>query len=186
MPSRTCGGDLGLCRSRRVLCPPISCTGFGGASATRTRYETTYAAACNGARENRFSPGYIRGWSFASPEARPRRKRTVGKQRHGTVPSLFQVILGKTAAGGEARLRLLDSISETDDMTQKTIVVRALTKGTQTEDFIGIGTPGTQGSRPSTEPWRPPPRRRPAITLKVASGAWPKLPQNATNLRLLR
>ena len=69
--------------------------------------------------------------------------------------ALFPMLLGGTAAGGDSRLMVLASASETDDVAQKTIVVEALSRGAQTIHFSRIGNAGAHGTRPNLESWQP-------------------------------
>ncbi|TGG94457.1 MAG: hypothetical protein ERJ67_02795 [Aphanocapsa feldmannii 277cV] len=69
--------------------------------------------------------------------------------------ALFPIILGNTAANGDSRLDVLDSASETNDVAQRILVVKALTQGAQTNDFFRIGNAGAHGTRPSLESWQP-------------------------------
>ena len=68
---------------------------------------------------------------------------------------LFQLFLGGTAAGAEARLRFLDSAIESEDPRQLRLLVQALSQGCATSHFSRVGNPGSHGSRPSLESWRP-------------------------------
>ena len=69
--------------------------------------------------------------------------------------ALFPMLLGSTAANGDARLAVLDSASYTADIAQRTIVVEALAQGAQTHHFSRFGNAGAHGTRPSLESWRP-------------------------------
>ena len=69
--------------------------------------------------------------------------------------ALFPVLLGSTAANGDARLMVLDSASDTDHVAQRTIVIEALAQGAQTSHFSRIGNAGAHGTRPSLDSWHP-------------------------------
>ena len=69
--------------------------------------------------------------------------------------ALFPMILGNTAADGKTRLLVLDSISNTDDIARRNIVVEGLIKGAETHHFSRFGNAGAHGSRPSLDSWRP-------------------------------
>ena len=69
--------------------------------------------------------------------------------------ALFPMLLGSTAASGDARLTVLDSASQTDVVAQRVIVVEALAQGAQTRHFSRFGNAGAHGTRPSLESWWP-------------------------------
>ena len=69
--------------------------------------------------------------------------------------ALFPILLGSTAANGDARLTVLDSASNTADVAQRVIVVEALAQGAQTRHFSRFGNAGAHGTRPSLESWWP-------------------------------
>ena len=68
---------------------------------------------------------------------------------------LFQLFLGGTAAGAGTRLKFLDSVMESEDPGHLGLLVQALSRGCATSHFSRIGNPGSHGSRPSLESWRP-------------------------------
>ena len=68
---------------------------------------------------------------------------------------LFPMLLGSTAADGDARLMVLNRASDTDDVAQRAIVVAALAQGAQTHHFSRFGNAGAHGTRPSLESWWP-------------------------------
>ncbi len=73
----------------------------------------------------------------------------------GQFMGLFPIILGGTAADGNARLSLLDDIADDDDETQRVLAVGALIAGSKTRHFMRIGGAETQGARPALASWRP-------------------------------
>ena len=73
----------------------------------------------------------------------------------GQFKGLFPMVLGGTAADGNARLSFLDDIADVDDETQRVLAVGALIAGSETEHFSRTGGAESQGSRPALEPWRP-------------------------------
>ena len=73
----------------------------------------------------------------------------------GQYKALFPVLLGNTAANGDARLSVLDNASATADVGQRAIVIEALAQGAQTEYFSRIGYAGAHGTRPSLDSWSP-------------------------------
>ena len=68
---------------------------------------------------------------------------------------LLPVLLGNTAADGNARLSVLDEAAETNDTRQRAIVVEALIAGSGMDHFWRFLGPESHGSRPALEPWRP-------------------------------
>ena len=73
----------------------------------------------------------------------------------GQFKALFPVILGGTAADGDARLSILDEAAETDDPIQRSIVVESLIAGSATDFFSRSAGAETHGSRPALESWYP-------------------------------
>ena len=73
----------------------------------------------------------------------------------GQFKALFPVILGGTAADGDARLSVLDEAAETDDLIQRSIVVKSLIAGSATDFFSRSAGAETHGSRPALESWHP-------------------------------
>ena len=73
----------------------------------------------------------------------------------GQFKDLFPLLLGNTAADGDARLSVLDEAAETDDPRQRAIVVEALIAGSGMDHFSRFLGPESQGSRPALESWRP-------------------------------
>ena len=69
---------------------------------------------------------------------------------------LFPMLLGNTAADGNARLSVLDEAAKTDDARQRAIVVEALIAGSWVGHFSRSLGPESHGSRPALESWRPP------------------------------
>ena len=78
-----------------------------------------------------------------------------GNNATGQFKALFPVLLGNTAADGEARLSVLDEAAETDDPRQREIVVEALVAGSGMDHFSRFMGPESHGSRPALESWRP-------------------------------
>lgn len=74
----------------------------------------------------------------------------------GKFTELFPVLLGNTAAGGSARLALLERAAATDDPAQRLVVVAALAAGSETVNYQRTVGAESQGSRPALEPWLPP------------------------------
>ena len=73
----------------------------------------------------------------------------------GCFASLFPVRLGNTAADGNARLKVLADSSNSTDPGQRSIVVRALLKATETEYFTRTVGAERRGSLLSLQPWTP-------------------------------
>ena len=73
----------------------------------------------------------------------------------GQFQGLFPLILGGTAAIGEARLSVLDQAASLDDPAQRIIVAGALGAGSRTRDFSRTLGPERQGARPVLQSWRP-------------------------------
>lgn len=74
----------------------------------------------------------------------------------GKFTELFPVLLGNTAAGGSARLALLERAAATDDPARRRVVVAALAAGSETVNYQRTMGAESQGSRPAIEPWFPP------------------------------
>ena len=73
----------------------------------------------------------------------------------GQFEGLFPLILGGTAAGGEARVSVLDRAASSEDPAQRIIVAGALGAGSGTRDFVPTSGPEHQGARPVLQSWRP-------------------------------
>jgi len=73
----------------------------------------------------------------------------------GQFVGLFPVILGNTAADGNARLRFLEEAATSDDPAQQKIVVDALVNGSATGHFSRSVGPETHGARPTLSSWHP-------------------------------
>lgn len=74
----------------------------------------------------------------------------------GQFKALFPVLLGNTAADGEARLALLEDLRGSQDPDRQKIIVEALIAGTRLNRFSrGVGAE-IHGARPALEPWHPP------------------------------
>lgn len=74
----------------------------------------------------------------------------------GQFVGLFPVLLGETAADGNARLSVLDEAISGNTENQRVLAVRGLLAGSKTRDFTRlIGGAEIQGTRPAMEPWRP-------------------------------
>lgn len=86
-------------------------------------------------------------------------KEASASNRDGGFPGLFPVRLGGTAAGGIARLELLDElIDETTNpgcMAMRLMVVKALSAGIETDYFSRVSGPEAHGARPSLPSWMP-------------------------------
>ena len=80
---------------------------------------------------------------------------TWGNNATGQFKDLFPVLLGNTAADGNARLSVLDEAAETNDARQRAIVVEALIAGSGMGHFSRFLGPESHGSRPALESWRP-------------------------------
>lgn len=68
---------------------------------------------------------------------------------------LFPMILGGTAADGDARIAALDRASDTDDPAQLIVVAEALSAGARTRGFQRSLGAESQGSRPALQSWLP-------------------------------
>ena len=73
----------------------------------------------------------------------------------GQFKKLFPMLLGNTAADGNARLAVLDELIDTEDPIQRVIVTEALIEGSETGHFWRFVGVETHGSRPALEPWHP-------------------------------
>ena len=80
---------------------------------------------------------------------------TWGNNATGQFEDLFPLLLGNTAADGDARLSVLDEAAETDDPRQCVIVVEALIVGSGMDHFSRLLGPESHGSRPALESWHP-------------------------------
>ncbi len=91
------------------------------------------------------------------------KNETCSSNATGRFMALFPVILGGTAADGDARLSILDEAAETDDPIQRSIVVESLIAGSATDFFSRSAGAETHGSRPALESWYP-------VTKEAAAG----------------
>lgn len=82
-------------------------------------------------------------------------ERSISNNATGQFKALFPMLLGNTAADGSARLSILDEAAETDDPIQRSIVVEALIRGSETDHFSRSVGAETHGSRPALESWHP-------------------------------
>ena len=73
----------------------------------------------------------------------------------GQFKALFHVILGSTAADGDARLSFLEEVEDTSDVARCVVIVEALSAGTETYHFRRFAGAEAPGSRPAFESWRP-------------------------------
>ena len=73
----------------------------------------------------------------------------------GQFKALFHVILGSTAAGGDARLSLLEEVEDTSDVARCVVIVEALSAGCETYHSTRFAGAEAQGSRPAFESWHP-------------------------------
>lgn len=80
---------------------------------------------------------------------------TWGNNATGQFKDLFPVLLGNTAADGNARLSVLDEAAETNDARQRAIIVEALIAGSGMDHFSRFLGPESHGSRPALKAWRP-------------------------------
>ena len=80
---------------------------------------------------------------------------TYGNNATGQFVGLFPVILGNTAADGDARLLLLREVAQSDDPVQRKFVVDALVNGSATHHFSRSVGSETHGSRPALSSWHP-------------------------------
>ena len=80
---------------------------------------------------------------------------TWGNNATGQFRDLFPMLLGNTAADGNARLSVLDEAAETNDARQLAIVVDALIAGSGIDHFSRFLGPESHGSRLPLESWRP-------------------------------
>jgi hypothetical protein len=78
-----------------------------------------------------------------------------GNNATGQFRSLFPVMLGETAADGEARLAMLDSAINVNDKQQLLLLVGALSAGAKTDYFSRMEGSESHGLRPAYEPWLP-------------------------------
>ena len=82
-------------------------------------------------------------------------ERSISNNATGQFKALFPMLLGNTAADGDARLSILDEAADTDDPAQRSIVVEALISGSTTGHISRLVGAETHGSRPALESWRP-------------------------------
>ena len=80
---------------------------------------------------------------------------TYGNNATGQFVALFPVVLGNTVADGPARLLLLSDAAQSNDPTQRKIVVDALLNGSATDHFSRSVGAETHGSRPALQSWPP-------------------------------
>ena len=80
---------------------------------------------------------------------------TYGNNATGQFVALFPVVLGNTAADGPARLVLLRDVAQSNNPTQRKIVVDALLNGSATDHFSRSVGAETHGSRPALRSWQP-------------------------------
>ena len=80
---------------------------------------------------------------------------TYSNNATGQFVGLFPVILGNTAADGQARLLLLREVAQSDDSVQRRILVDALVNGSATHHFSRSVGSETHGSRPTLSSWHP-------------------------------
>ena len=78
-----------------------------------------------------------------------------GNNATGQFVGLFPVILGNTAADGNARLLFLEEAARSDDPAQQRIVVDALVNGSATGHFSRSVGSETLGARPTLFSWHP-------------------------------
>ena len=77
-----------------------------------------------------------------------------GNNATGQFMGLFPMILGGTAADGNARISILDEAAGGNE-TQRVLAVGGLIAGSKTRNFQRAIGAETQGTRPALEPWRP-------------------------------
>ena len=82
-------------------------------------------------------------------------ERSISNNATGQFKALFPMLLGNTAADGNARLSILDEASDTDDPIQRSVVVEALISGLETGPILRLVGAETHGSRPALESWYP-------------------------------
>ena len=73
----------------------------------------------------------------------------------GKFKGLFPMLLGGTAADGDARLSFLDETAGSGDPVQREIICAALINGCELHIFECVLGPQAQGSSPALESWRP-------------------------------
>ena len=78
-----------------------------------------------------------------------------GNNATGQFVALFPIVLGNTAADGQARLLLLREVAQSADPVQRKIVVDALVNGSATHHFSHSVGSETHGSRPTLPSWHP-------------------------------
>ena len=78
-----------------------------------------------------------------------------GNNATGQFTRLFPVLLGNTAADGDARLCILEEASDTKDPIQCKIVTEALIEGSKTSLFWRNVGAENQGARPALKSWCP-------------------------------
>jgi hypothetical protein len=78
-----------------------------------------------------------------------------GNNATGQFKRLFPVFLGNTAAGPEARVRLLDELIQENDPLRMPLVIDALLSGATTQSHHRIVGAEIHGSRPALKEWRP-------------------------------
>ena len=80
---------------------------------------------------------------------------SISNNATGQFTALFPVILGSTAADGDARLSLLDEVEDAADVAKCVVIVEALSAGSKTDHFMRFTGAEAAGSRPAFESWRP-------------------------------
>ena len=79
-----------------------------------------------------------------------------GNNATGQFKALFPVLLGDTAADGDARLAFLKKmLDQPSGPEQRRILVEALIEGSATRNFSRSVGAEIHGARPALEPWRP-------------------------------
>ena len=73
----------------------------------------------------------------------------------GKFKGLFPLLLGGTAAAGDARLSFLDEATGSGDPAQREIICDALINGCKKRNFERMLGPESQGSSPTLRSWRP-------------------------------
>ena len=73
----------------------------------------------------------------------------------GQFEALFPILQGATAADASSRIAFLREAANTDDLRQRSVVVKALLAGARTMHISRMVGAETHGSRPALEPWRP-------------------------------
>lgn len=79
----------------------------------------------------------------------------IGNGATSRFKALFPMLAGNTAADGRSRLSFLDEVVNTDDPSQRSVVVQALVAGSKTDHFHRHVGAETHGSSPALDDWRP-------------------------------